>query len=417
MSTWNNLAFAGYDVEKADILLKDSLGATYRLQPTWTKIERRTEIIQSRDDDAAAVEEFTESECSASYVSSASTCTSDESGDCVSPEDGIPKENVKAGATRGDCSASCVNDRGGAVPPVHGTLLTLKNVYTGEKETLPVVSLCTELTAEEVDSLYTVIVLGYREDGDVLLLPMPRLVLEEGRRMYRCLPALQLPLEKLYEYYDFNNTTDYDANRETAFFKLPLGEDAMTAPHLERAPLSQVYNVSTDRVYYLSAWSAYVQFVGVAWGVPWLRVFTVEDAGGGTRPDCGEEANSFSCMKPLPSCHDERQLCGAYGLCEWAQTTQTSDAVAAPVLPIADMAGEEEKWKSCWRQIREVGGGAVPRLIPTPALLPRHRYLSPPASGNALLGSTQQTVTQFHMKHRSWLAAAMKIALRAPPAL
>ncbi|ESL10057.1 hypothetical protein TRSC58_02215 [Trypanosoma rangeli SC58] len=360
MLTWTNMAFAGYDMETAEILLKDSLGVSYRLQPTWKTCERSNEIMQSGNDDDVE-EEFTESECSASYVSSASTYVCSEEGDGVPIEDGVPKEIVKVEGTECDRNASCVHDLGGAVAPVHGTLLTLREGSTGDKENLPIVSPCTEITLGDLESLHTVIVLGYSENGDVLLLPMPRVVSERGVCVYRCLPALQLSVMKLCEYYDCIRKTDGDANRDIPSFKLPLREDAMTCPHLEQTPLRQVYNVSTDRVYYLSAWTAYVQFVGVAWGVPWLRVFSLEVSTGNTRPACGEEANAFSCIKPLCSCHGERQLCELYGLCEWAQTTQTLDAVTAPALPIADAVGEDENWKSCWEHIRRVSE-ASPRF-------------------------------------------------------
>ncbi|RNF07694.1 hypothetical protein TraAM80_03216 [Trypanosoma rangeli] len=352
------MAFAGYDMETAEILLKDLLGVSYRLQPTWKICGRSNEIIQSGNDDDDVVEEFTESECSASYVSSASIYTCSEDGDGVPIEDGVPKEIVKAGGTECDRNASCVHDLGSTVPPVHGTLLMLREIYTGDKANLPIVSPCTEIAVGDLESLHTVIVLGYSENGDVLLLPMPRVVSEGGVCMYRCLPALQLSLMKLYEYYDCLRKADGDANRDTPSFKLPLREDAMTCPHLEQTPLRQVYNVSTDRVYYLSAWKAYVQFVGAAWGVPWLRVFSVEVATGNTGPACGEEANAFSCIKPLCSCHGERQLCELYGLCEWVQTTQTPDAVTAPVLPIADAVGEEN-WKSFWQHIQWVSEASL----------------------------------------------------------
>ncbi|EKF39271.1 hypothetical protein MOQ_000505 [Trypanosoma cruzi marinkellei] len=348
MSTPTNLAFTGYDVERREVLLKDALGMLYHLHPTWKRIEVATESIQSKgnnnndDDDDWDEESFTETYCTDSYVSSASICTSSENGGSGFIENGFAKVNVREGETACDCKASCENDLESAVAPVHGTVLTLKGPYTREEELLSTCFLGTEITAGDLEKYKTVVVLGYNEKGDVFLLPMPSLVLKEGVYVYHCLPALQLDLRKFYRYYDWVKNTEDSLHRDTVPLQLPLGEEFMNCPQLDRDSLRHVYDVFADRVYYLSAWSAQVEFVGVAWGVPWVKVIAMEGETGGTSPVSGELNNFCSYIKPLHSCHEKRQLYEAYGLCESGQILEKPGTLTSSVPPAAELMEKDE---------------------------------------------------------------------------
>ncbi|ESS70530.1 hypothetical protein TCDM_00665 [Trypanosoma cruzi Dm28c] len=353
MSTRTNLAFAGYDVEGGEVLLKDALGMLYHLQPTWKRIELASENIQRRDnnDDDWEGESFTESYCTDSYVSSASTYTSSENGGSGFIENGFAKVNFREGETACDRKASCENDLESAVAPVHGTVLTLKEPYTREEELLSICFLGTEITAGDLESYKTVVVLGYNEKGDAFLLPIPTLALKEGVCVYHCLPALQLELRKLYRYYDWVKNTEDSSHRDTVSLKLPLGEESMNCPQLDRNSLRHVYDVFADRVYYLSAWSAQVEFVGVAWGVPWVKVIAVEGETGGTSFVSGEGNNFCSYIKPLHLCHGKRQLYEAYGLCESGQILEKPGTLTSSASPAAELMDKDGNLEGARSQV------------------------------------------------------------------
>ncbi|KAH9599820.1 hypothetical protein LSM04_007281 [Trypanosoma melophagium] len=346
-----NLSFNGYDRKKKAVLLKGPFAALYFLLPKWSG-DRPTEESVETDEES----EFMGSSCSESYVSSASTYSGssiNEKNSIITSDRGIYDEGTEKEMTlEGGNRELNVDGIENAALPLHGSVLRLRDEYRNKnKEELPFYTVRADSDKDyRMENYFTSIFLGYDEHKNVFLLPTPHLNSENGLCAFRFSPILQISFTEMCQYYSWDYKTSINEYGNISIsFNLPLGKDYMNSPILDQAALQNVFGVSTNKVYYLSLWSAYVQFVGVAWGLPWVIQLPCDGANNGS-PSAAKESNDPLCIEPLLYCYGERPLCEIYGLYE----SQKDISIPYPALPHSlhsdDAVNRGEKQKSFCKQ-------------------------------------------------------------------
>ncbi|EAN79616.1 hypothetical protein, conserved [Trypanosoma brucei brucei TREU927] len=370
MQLRHELKFAGYGADKSTVLLGDNTSVTHCLQPIWKgeKVKICVDGVNGNDG-SSAESDFVESECSESYVSSASSCSyrggspyeSNFSGCTSSPR--IGRSNLQ-GCREDDAVAGVGTHDGQDMTsvsfPVHGTLLSIRDpaltggllfqLHLADKEHTPYAEACR-----------TAVVLGYSEQGEVFLLPVPSPCMTKKPSYYQSTPLLQLSLSELREYYSWGDNQLLEPTcDDVQSWELPHLGGFMVRPAFEHMWLATVFAVASDRLYYLSAWSAFVQFVGVAWGLPWVRKFPVNI------PE-GDPIVSF--VAPLVGCNCGRSLREVYGLRELRRREQqgSTDVGTVPVPPGPVANADSSGWREFLRELQEVVGDAVADWSQLPA--------------------------------------------------
>ncbi|CCD14418.1 unnamed protein product [Trypanosoma congolense IL3000] len=254
--------------------------------------------------------DFCESECSASYVSSASSSSyNPESSHRNACSPGQPhKENETCqhpdAGSRLSKSAICDHGRRLAVFPIHGTALSLREPFVsgvGRLEFLEAIK------RGDIDfqACRRPVVLGYNEHGTVFLLPEAAVEPSTSPPSYRCPAPLCLSLSELGIFYSWEDAgTLGDAFDDIRLWELPLASGCMTCPEFKQPYVKEVFDVSTDWLYYFEEWSAFVQFMGTAWGLLWVRKL----------PASGSTGDAHSCVMPLMDCSDKQSLREVYKL-------------------------------------------------------------------------------------------------------
>ncbi|ORC88536.1 uncharacterized protein TM35_000161740, partial [Trypanosoma theileri] len=353
-----NSSFAGYDKEKKAVLLKGPFGAIYFLLPKWSG-DRPTMESEEMDEDS----DYVGSSCSESYVSSASTYSnsssnnnnnSNEKNGMVASGSSVYGEEDTVNELTLECEGieSNVGEEENTVLPLHGTVMQLRETYrNNNKEELPFYLERTESDNDyRVENYFTPVFLGYDEHKNVFLLPTPYLSSENGICAYRFSPILQISYTELCHYYswDFNPNNNEHGNISISF-DLPLGKEYMKSPILDQVTLQNVFGVSTKKVYYLSLWSVRVQFVGVAWGLPWVIRLPYDSVNNDSLSAVKESCDNY-CIEPLLYCYGERPLCEIYGLCESQKDVSVPFTTLPPSLHSASAVNRKEKQKPLWEE-------------------------------------------------------------------
>ncbi|KAH8619221.1 hypothetical protein ERJ75_000187800 [Trypanosoma vivax] len=295
-----NVAFYGYDHEREAVVLKDVSGELTYLQPVKNSASvapvRRCDTAEEDDD-----ESFVESECSDSYVSSASTTCSASVAEVCSCENRMDRtpEMAKACPPSLELAPTSLMSL-----PKHGTLLSTK-----------------VLCGIDLDASLSPYVLGYDEEEDVFIFVPPRWTTDSVGLTRSRDPSrvIRMPISVLSQCFHWQDALEGTSpNGKEQAWEPPLSESFMVRPSLDQQELLEVFGVSPHSVHRLAALSTEVEFLGAAWGIPWVKP---------TR-STGVDADPSNRLVPLSLCHDNHSLREVYGLCE--QVPDSVHCVAVP---------------------------------------------------------------------------------------